>query len=399
MSSPALALGATLAIQVYASFVCTAAAVLAPAIAESLAVPPSYVGGFIGIVYLGAMVASLLSGAYIARHGAIRVSQICVVLCAIGIAGVAAAGANALVVVAIAAIVIGVGYGPITPASSDVLARTTPPSRMSLVFSIKQTGVPAGAALAGAIVAATALLAGWRTALAIVALAGIAVAIAAQSVRAALDTHRRADADLAIGRALHAVRDIFRHRELASIACLSFVYAATQVSLTSFLVVHLTGELRWSLVAAGLALSAGTTAGVVGRIAWGALSDRTRNPRLVLGVIGLVAGACAATTAASTIAWPAIAIYATVAVFGATAIGWNGVMLAEVARLSPPGEAGATTGATGFVTFAGVMAGPPLFAALSAVTSSTRWGFAAVAVLSAATGVAFLLGAGVRRGP
>jgi MFS family permease len=66
-------------------------------------------------------------------------------------------------------------------------------------------------------------------------------------------------------------------------------------------------------------------------------------------------------------------------------------MLAEVARLAPPGQAGTTTGATGFVTFGGVMAGPPLFAALAAGTGGTRAGFLAIAALSCLTGVVFLL--------
>ena len=363
---------------------------LAPAIAASLGVPASLIGAFVGLVYVGAMVASLLSGAYIARHGAIRVSQACVAACAIGIAGVAVAGPSMLALVVIAALVLGAGYGPITPASSDVLARTTPPSRMSLVFSIKQTGVPAGAALAGASLPALDLLIGWRGALAIAAALGVVVVIAAQPVRATLDTNRRADADLALGRAFAAVRAIFRHRELRTIACLSFAYAATQVCLTSFLVVHLTSRLGWSLVAAGLALSVGTIAGVIGRIAWGALADRTQRPRVVLGVIGLVAGASAAITAFSTPEWPALAIYAVVAAFGATAIGWNGVMLAEVARLAPAGEAGATTGATGFITFGGVVLGPPIFGALATLTGNTRTGFAALALLSAITGALIL---------
>jgi MFS family permease len=123
---------------------------------------------------------------------------------------------------------------------------------------------------------------------------------------------------------------------------------------------------------------------------WGALSDRTQQPRVVLGVIGVIAGLCSFVTALSTPAWPAFAIYVTVAVFGATAIGWNGVMLAEVARLSPPGQAGATTGATGFVTFGGVMAGPPLFAVLSAASGGTRAGYFAIAAVSGMTGVVFL---------
>ena len=73
---------------------------------------------------------------------------------------------------ALAPLVIGLGYGPITPASSHVLARTAPPSRMALTFSIKQTGVPAGAALAGALLPALALRIGWRAAFVAVAALG-----------------------------------------------------------------------------------------------------------------------------------------------------------------------------------------------------------------------------------
>lgn len=389
--SPGVALAATLAIQIYTSLAGTAAAVLAPDIAADLGVPARWIGGYVGLVYFGAMCAILLCGAYLARHGPIRVSQACVALCAIGIALVALARPEGLALVAAAAILLGLGYGPITPASSQILARTTPPSRMSLVFSIKQTGVPAGAALAGAVLPAIALVAGWRWAFAAIAVAGLAVLAAAQPLRRAMDTGLRHDADVDVGSALAAVRRVLRDPHIAPLTLLSFAYAATQVSFTSFLVVHLTHALGWSLVAAGFALSAGTIGGVVGRIAWGAVSDRTRAPRAVLGVIGLVGGACALSTAAATGEWPASAIYAIAIVFGATAIGWNGVMLAEVARLAPAGEAGAVTASAGFVTFAGVVIGPPLFAALSAVTGSTRAGFVAVSLLSAATGAAMLL--------
>ncbi len=65
------------------------------------------------------------------------------------------------------------------------------------------------------------------------------------------------------------------------------------------------------------------------------------------------------------------------AVFGATAIGWNGVQLAEVARHSPPGEAGAITGATGFIGFSGIVVGSPLFGFLAAATGDYRTGFIA----------------------
>ena len=54
---------------------------------------------------------------------------------------------------------------------------------MSLVFSIKQTGVPLGAGLAGAIVPGLQILAGWQAALLAVAAANLVCAIVSQPLR------------------------------------------------------------------------------------------------------------------------------------------------------------------------------------------------------------------------
>ena len=124
----AVALAVTLAIQVFTSLAGTATAVLAPAVARDAGVAPALVGVFVGLVYSGAMAASLLSGHAIERLGPIRVSQLCVLLCAGGLALVPLATGSAVSIAAlvVGAVVIGLGYGPITPASSQVLARTAP---------------------------------------------------------------------------------------------------------------------------------------------------------------------------------------------------------------------------------------------------------------------------------
>jgi hypothetical protein len=67
-------------------------------------------------------------------------------------------------------------------------------------------------------------------------------------------------------------------------------------------------------------------------------------------------------------------------VFGATALGWNGVYLAEVARQAPPGMAGVATGGTLAITFFGVMLGPPMFGGLAGLFGSYRVGFGALAI-------------------
>ena len=47
--------------------------------------------------------------------------------------------------------------------------------------------------------------------------------------------------------------------------------------------------------------------------------------------------------------------------FGATAVGWNGVFLAEIASLAPRERISDATGGSAFFTFLGVVVTPPLF--------------------------------------
>jgi MFS family permease len=389
-----VALAATLAIQVYTSLAATATSVLAPAIAADVGVPARLIGVFVGLVYVGSMAASLVSGAFIERHGAIRVSQVCVLLCAAGVALVPAIAAlppgfGALLVVA--PLVLGLGYGPITPASSQVLARTAPPSRMALTFSIKQTGVPGGAALAGAVLPGIALAFGWRATFVAIVIAGAVIVALAQPTRRALDTDRRSGHPLTVAGVFAPLRLVFDSPPLVELSLVAFVYAATQVCLMSFLVVYLTETLGYSLIAAGLALTVANVGGIVGRIGWGAVADRFVRPRTLLGVLGLIAAACAFATAGFDANLPRLALLAVCALFGATAIGWNGVQLAEVARHAPRGQAGAITGATGFITFSGVVLGPPTFAFLASATGSYRVGFAAFGIASLACGLTLLV--------
>ena len=384
-----LALVVTLAIQAFTSLAATTPAVLAPELAEEMGISASWIGVFVGLVYAGAILSSIVSIGLMERYGAIRVSQACVILCAAGIAMVGSLPASGPSLLAGAAILLGLGYGPITPASSQILVRTTQPSQMALMFSIKQTGVPVGAALAGALMPAVAIAVGWRAAAIAVGLTGVLIAIAAQSTRRALDTDTKPGRALSVGAVVDWLRLVATSPALAELATLSFAYASVQVCVLSFLVVYLHDTLQWSLVEAGLALTATTVGGVFGRIGWGAVADRVLTPRRVLTLIGFIASVCALTLACATQEWPTAAVLSLVAVFGCTAIGWNGVLLAELARHAPQGGAGAVTAAASVITFAGVVAGPPVFAALAALTAGYRSGFVVLSLVSLGAAVAF----------
>ncbi|MGA0570385.1 MFS transporter [Variovorax sp. VNK109] len=370
-------LAVTLAIQAMVSMAALTMPVMAPVAAPALGVSPTYTGLYLAIVYIGAVLASLAAGSVVKRFGAIRASQFGLLLCA---AGLALCAVPSLPVVAVGAFLIGLGYGPITPASSHLLALTTPAHRMSLVFSIKQTGVPVGGMLAGALVPGAMLLIGWQGALLAVAVANVLCALVSQPLRGQLDADRQPDQPVKLGNLLQPLRLVFSHRALALLALCSFVFSTVQQSLTGYLVTYLHESLAYGLVAAGLALSVSQIGGVAGRIAWGYVSDRWMSARPTLAMLAAIMAVSGIATALLTTSMPTFLVLAVLVVFGASGIGWNGVYLAEVARQAPPGMASVATGGTLAVTFFGVVLGPPVFGAISGAWGSYRAGFAALAV-------------------
>jgi hypothetical protein len=99
----------------------------------------------------------------------------------------------------------------------------------------------------------------------------------------------------------------------------------------------------------------------------------------MLAVLGLLMAGASYAASRFSPDWPLAAIVGVAGVFGASAIGWNGVYLAEVARRAPAGQVGVATGGTQFFTFLGALSGPPLFAASVSATGGYGGGFAAFA--------------------
>jgi MFS family permease len=380
-------LAITLAIQAMVAMALLTLPAMAPKVADAVGISAVYIGLYIAVAYAGAMAASLASGTAVARFGSIRVSQVSLLICA---AGLALCAVPAVPAIGVGAFLVGLGYGPITPASSHLLARTTPAHRMSLVFSVKQTGVPVGGALAGAIVPSLQAVAGWQAALLAVAAANVLCAIVAQPLRREFDADRNPARRLAIAHLLEPVRLVLSVPALRMLAACSFLFSIAQLSLTTYLVTYLTDSLAYGLIAAGFVLSISQLGAVFGRVLWGYASDRWFGARRTLAGLAALMALSSLATAAFHQSWPGILVIAVLFVFGASAIGWNGVYLAEVARQAPEGQAGVATGGTLAITFMGVVLGPPVFGALSGLFGSYRGGFAALAIPLALCAVALL---------
>lgn len=366
--SNTLVLLATLTVQSLVAMALLTLPVVAPAVAQSVQISATYVGLYIAIVYAGAMTASVMAGAMVRRFGAIRASQVALAVCALGLFLCMIPSAWSM---AVGAVFVGLGYGPITPASSHLLARTTPAHRMSLVFSLKQTGVPLGGLFAGLIVPGLAGWSSWQTAFACVGLANLLCAVAIQPLHSSLDSDRDVTQRLTVGTGLSGPLSlVFRHKSLSVLAAVSFLFSIAQLSLLTYLVTFLHEDLGIGLVKAGFMLAVVQAAGVTGRLLWGYLSDRYLGATRMLIVLALIIAICAALSPFLKHLDAAVLTFVVLVLFGASAVGWNGVYLAEVARQAPKGMASVATGGTLALTFMGVVVGPPVFGLIAGLTGS-----------------------------
>jgi len=313
----------------------------------------------------------------------VRVSQACLLFAGIGLA---LCGLVHPLIVVLGAVVIGMGYGPPAPAGSTLLMERSPDRVRNLVMSIRQTGVPLGGALAGLVVPSIVIVIGWRVTALVIGGLCLVLALALQTMRATYD--RPARHTTASGTRLTALlRMIWSHEELRRISFASFAFAGMQVCFSSYLVVFLIEKGGLSVLSAGAVLSAAMVAGIVGRLLSGLVADVFGNARRVLAVLGVMMALCAAAIVFVTPAWPFGLVLLLCVVFGAIAMGWNGVFVAEIARIAPQGKVAVATGAALAVTYFGVMVGPFFFWLILQATGSYHAAFGSAATVTLAASI------------
>ncbi|WP_158537043.1 MFS transporter [Humitalea rosea] len=368
------ALCGTLLMQAVASFVTQSLPVIAPLITASAGMSPESIGNFSALVAGGTLLFLLLGGPFLLRWGPVRTLQLGAALSALGLLAAAAGTPAALVV---ASLLLGIGYGPSPPAGSQILAATAPPRHRSLIFSVKQAGAPLGGACAGLVTAPIAAAFGWSLAL-LVAVGTACIAIVAiQPLQQALDSERDRGRPLNLRGLLRPsvlfapIGALRLHPVLPLLTVLGVSFAALQGCLFAFTVTWLTQIHGLSLVQAGAAFASMQAAGVVARVLLGWLADRTGTPIRNLLVQAVVASACALAFGAMPRGFPLPGIHLLAAVCGFLAASWNGIYLAEVARLVPARDvSNATVGSTLFIFF-GYLAAPAGFALI--VSASGSW--------------------------
>ncbi len=377
--SVAAVVAATTAAQVAGAMGAAVFPVIAPELARVLDVQASLIGYQMSLIYGAALFGSMLFTWMVARYGGCRTTQIGMACCIIGLAVGFHASLTALMVTSIC---IGVAMSINLPAAAHLLFRFSPPQHRNFIFSLKQTGVPLAWALMALVAPVITLTWGWRWALALVLLSSLLTLLAMQTVRERWDDDRRPDLPVQ-ARIFEGVQLVWRLPALRWLGVAAFGLAFVQLCVSTFTVIMLVSEVGYTLIEAGLMLSVAQMAGVMGRIVWGWLADRTGDSLRVLQWLTAGMLLCSVAIACLRPEWPVPLTALLFALFGATAIGWNGLYIAEVARRSPPGQISIATGGAMVWNFAGILAGPTVFTLVYEWLGNYAWTYGVMSMLAA----------------
>lgn len=386
MSDLLLALGAMFFQQTFVALGRSLPAVIAPAIIGDLHIDAAWIGVYFGLTAAAALVAQLGCGSFIVRYGALRVSQISLVMLAGGTALAALGTPLAFIVAAIAC---GAGGAISTPASSHLLGRVSSPRYLPLVFSVKQTAVPAGLLLAGVLGPLLSEWKDWRFTMLLSAAACAVFVALLQPLRGRFDDDRVPTHSFRLSDFKSTLTSVIGTPSLRALSFACLTFNGLQSVFTAYFVVYLT-TIGYTPVAAGFVFSVATAVAVPGRIVWGWLGSSHVTPRVMMAALAIGMAGSAWLLALTGPSWPTILVGLIACALSATALSWHGILLAETARAAPDGMRGGITG--GVLSFGqvGALSLPLIYSGLLDSTGSYSIGFVVCGVPALLVGVQLL---------
>jgi MFS family permease len=231
--------------------------------------------------------------------------------------------------------------------------------------------------IAGIVLPPLALIGGWPAALLLVTAALLGAVLAIQPLQPTLDLERDRSRAVSLGALLAPANLVLPfaalrlHPLLIPLTALCFVFAAANGCLWALLVSFLVEARGLTLEQAGLAAAAMQAGGAAARLGLGWLGDRTGGATRNLLVQAFVAAAALVLLASIPTGSPSLAFVLAAALAGATASSWQGIALAELARVTPPERVAEATAGASIFGFLGFAIGPAVGTA--AITAVGDW--------------------------
>lgn len=358
---------------------------LGPFITDDLGITRTALGSLTTVTYLVGGALSPVAGPLVDRFGGRRTLAVAFLAGALSLLLVAVAGGHFAGLVAGSALFgVSVAFG--NPATNQLAARAVPAGRHGIVTGVKQSGVQAGAFLAGFVLPGLAEATGWRPALGGCAVLGVAGLVLtgwfAPRPSGGGSAGRPVPGRPGKGRA-----ELGPEVNQLSVYALLMGFGVGAVS--AYLPLYAVEELGFSRGTAGLTAALMGFVGVGARVAWGQRQDRTATP-LMRSLSNLAGGSVVASLAmGSAGSLGSALLWVGAAIFGATAVAWNALGMLSIVRDVDVAVAGRASGRVLLGFYAGFVLGPVSFGwAADHVGYGAGWlavtaGFAAAAALTA----------------
>jgi MFS family permease len=282
-------------------------------------------------------------------------------------------------------VVAGIASSAATPAGGRLVLLAFPPERRGISLGIRQTGIPLGGLIAAALLPWIARDYGWRWSLAIAG--GITAAAALP-----LAVLGRGSTD-GVVRHSTRVESPARNRNLRLLTIWGCLLVTGQFAVVSFLALDLHRGAHLSLASASLLVAVAQGTGILGRVLWGAISDRAlprgRKPlMLVLTAAALISALVLFATPRSA---PIAVLVVVAGLVGLALVGYQGLWFTMVAEVAGPARVGASTGFA--VTFVAATAAltPPAYGLVADLAGTYRAIWAALGILLAVAFIPALL--------
>lgn len=322
---------------------------LSPHLNAELGVGPVFLGSAVAVGFAAAALLSPVAGYLADRFGPRRcvVGLFAVTSVALSVLAWAPGAGTVLLAVAVG----GLPQAFANPATNKVIVAALAPARHGAVTGWKQSGVQVGAFAAGLPLAAFAAWAGWRTAVAAVAVSALAMAVWAAL---ALPSDGRRSAPRAA---------VIPRGAVAWLAGFSVLLGCGVSSVNAHVSLFSATELAWGALSAGGLVAVLGAAGIAGRVVWSKAAAGARAadrlPALLAGLSVVGALLFAAASSAPALAWAGAVLT------GVSAVSANAVSMVIVMRRAPADRAGQDSALVSAGFFGGFALGPPLLGLLA----------------------------------
>jgi len=344
-----LGLGAvTAATMATATFPIIVVSVLAAQLIHDFDISRAQVGFLVTATGLVGALASPLFGRVTDRLGSVR--SVIGTLIAGGLTTIALASAPSYSILVLAAILTGFPNGWGNPSTNALIVDNVPSGSRGVITGIKQSGVQIGTFLGGVLLPVFTGWWSWRVAV---------LVFLAMPVAGLIGMLGRRDSEHRQKRARHA--DGVLPISVRWVAVYGFVSGLASSSIISFVPLFAHEDLKWSEEAAGTMIALMGLTGIVARVIWPRLSERTLGHGRTLRILAMLSVLSAALLALSSVdlvgGW---ALPLAVLFLGSGAVAWNAVGMLAVMDFSPEGLVGKGTGVVLFGFLLGLAIGPPL---------------------------------------